>query len=73
MYIRVMEMKQTNTKRELMLDLYEVGESLTVWAYIGKMFDALKNDKITNEQYDLLSGDLLEYCKRENIPTTIQF
>lgn len=66
-----MEMKKTNTKRELMLDLYEVGESLTVWAYILKMFDALKNEQITNEQYDLLSGDLLEYCRRENIPTTL--
>ena len=59
-----------NTLRLLMLDLYEVGESINVFAYAMRLMIALKDNKITSEQYKLLCGDLQNYCERNKLETS---
>lgn len=55
--------------RELMLDLEDVGEEMSPFSYARKMMIALKEDLITDRQYEQLSGDLQLHCQREKIPT----
>ena len=63
-------MNNTNTLRELMLDLCEVGETINAYGYALKMMKALSDKKITSEQYHLLSGSLQIHCQREKIETS---
>ena len=63
-------MKQERIIRELMLCLYEVGETLTSFEYAQLIMKALELDQITSEQFNLLSGELQMYCESENIPTS---
>ncbi len=64
-------MKNQEVIKELMLDIYQVGKTITVWNCISNLFSAVKNEAIPNEQLDLLCDVLLEHCKRENIDTEI--
>ena len=63
-------MTNTNTLRELMLDLCEVGETMNAYGYALKMMKALSNKEITSEQFNLLSGSLQIHCRREKIETS---
>lgn len=58
-----------NTKRKLMLELMDVKNTLDAFKYALKMMIALKQNKITNEQYELLANDLQIYCATEGIKT----
>jgi hypothetical protein len=61
--------KMENTKRKLMLELMDVKNTLDAFKYALKMMIALKQNKITNEQYELLANDLQIYCAKEGIKT----
>ena len=61
------------TLRNLMLDLYEVGETLTPYVYALNLMEALKQDQIDSDQFQLLSGSFELYCKKEKISTNINF
>ena len=61
---------QTNTLRELMLDLCEVGETINSFGYALKMMEALRDEKITSTQFHLLAGDLQIHCQKEKIETS---
>jgi len=63
-------MENVKTLRELMLDLYEVGETINPFGYALKLAQALRKGEITFEQYDLLCGSLQIYCQREKISTS---
>lgn len=56
------------TKRELMLLLMDVGESLNVYGYAKQMMISLNARVITSEQFDMLLGDFEKHCISENIP-----
>lgn len=60
----------TRKIRELILDLYEVGETINAFEYALRMCEALRHEEITLEQFDLLSGTLELYCKQNNIRTS---
>lgn len=76
---KIMKTQKIETKstkkviRELMIDLYEVGETMTSFGYALKMCVALRNNEITLEQFDMLSGDLYLHCQKNKIATSNQF
>jgi hypothetical protein len=61
---------KNQTLRNLLLDLYEVGESINAFQYAYDMMIALKNDEITPREYELLSGSFYLHCKRNQIETS---
>ena len=65
-------MENLKTLRELMLDLYEVGETMNAFGYALKLIKALTKKEITFEQYDRLCGTFQIYCQREKIETSNQ-
>ena len=60
-------MKNSNTLRDLMLDLCDVSESVTALAYFSKLTQARTDNEITWEQYFLLNGDFYSHCQRNKI------
>jgi hypothetical protein len=63
-------MKNSTTLRNLMLDLCEVGESISAFAYASKLMKAVSTNEITFNQFELLSGDLYLHCQRNKIQTS---
>jgi hypothetical protein len=61
---------KNSTLRNLILDISEIDETQNPFAIALKMANALRNNEITSEQYDLLSGNLFLNCKRYNIETS---
>jgi hypothetical protein len=60
-------MKNSTTLRELMLDLCDVGESMTPYEYFSKLFQASVDKEITMEQWCMLNGDFYLHCKKNKI------
>jgi hypothetical protein len=58
--------------RDAILEMYEVGESINVWGYTLRLCISLRENTITNEQFDGLSQQLDWYCEKFNIETTIK-
>jgi len=61
------------TRRNLMLDLMEVGETLTPDSYALRMMEALKSNKIDLNEFDWLTYNFEMYCRTEKISTNINF
>lgn len=61
------------TRRNLMLDLMLVGETLTPYAYALKLMHALKSNEIDNHEFDWLTYNFEMYCRTEKISTNINF
>lgn len=61
--------ENTLTKRELMLLLPEVGETINPFGYAHKLCASLRAGVITFEQFDMLCGDLQLHCEANNIET----
>jgi len=53
-----------------MLDLCEVGESISSYGYALKLMKALSANEITGKQFNLLSGDLYLHCQKNKIQTS---
>jgi len=63
-------MKNSSTLRNLMLDLCDVGESMTAFGYASKLMKALRTNQITFNQFELLSGDLYLHCQKNKVQTS---
>jgi hypothetical protein len=61
------------TRRNLMLDLMEVGETLTPYTYALRMMEALKSNQIDNYDFEWLTYNFEMYCRTEKISTNINF
>jgi hypothetical protein len=64
---------KNKTRRNLMLDLMEVGETLTPYTYALRMMEALKSNQIDNHEFDWLIYNFEMYCRTEKISTNINF
>ena len=60
-------MKKSNIFRELILGLYEVGESTTALAYFKKLTQAKVNDEICWKQYLYLTDNFCIHIKEHKI------
>lgn len=60
----------TSTLRELMFQISEIDETKNPFRIALNMTIALKNNQISNEQFELLAGDLFKACKIYNIETS---
>lgn len=60
-------MTHTNMHRELILDISEITRETNVFEIALKMMDSLKNDLITNSQFEMLLNELIYECKKNNI------
>ena len=61
---------KNSTLRNLMLDISEMDETSNPFTIALKMMNALKNEEITSNQYELLAGDLQTECNRYKIETS---
>ena len=64
---------KNKTRRNLMLDLMDVGETLTPYTYALRMMKALKSNQIDNHDFDWLTYNFEMYCRTEKISTNINF
>jgi hypothetical protein len=55
--------------RDLMLQIEEIDETQNAFSIAYQIMFALQNDEITNNQYELLIGDLKMNCQRYKLPT----
>jgi hypothetical protein len=60
-------MKKSNIFRELILDLYEVGETTTAIAYFTRLTQAKIDDEIDWKQYLFLTDNFCLHVKKEKI------
>lgn len=56
-------------QRELLLQISEIETTTDAFKVAYKMMIALRDEQITSEQYDLLSGELQMTCKSYKIGT----
>lgn len=61
---------KNSTLRDLMLQISEIDETKNPFNIALQMMEALKNDEITSNQYDLLAGDLQMACLRYHYDTS---
>ena len=63
------EKRPFENKRDAMLTLTEVGETLSSFGYCYRLCQSLKHNTVTPEQFTLLSGDLQLHCQINKIET----
>jgi hypothetical protein len=56
--------------RDAILEMYEVGESINVFGYSLRLCISLRENTITNEQFEGISQQLKWYCEKFNIETS---
>jgi hypothetical protein len=61
---------KNSTLRELMFQISEIDETRNPFEIVLQMMNALRESKITFEQFKLLFGNLEIECQRYNIPTS---
>ena len=62
-----MTTEKTITLRELHLELYEVGETITPAYYVELLVHAFKNKSITLTQFTNLYNDFEIYCNKYKV------
>lgn len=62
-------MTTNSTKREILFMISEIEETRNPFAIALKLVLSLKDDKITSNQYELLTGELFYQCERLGILT----
>jgi hypothetical protein len=56
--------------RDAILEMYEVGESISAFGYAYRLCISLRLNTITIKQFDSLSKELEIYCEKLNIETS---
>jgi hypothetical protein len=56
--------------RDALLEMVEVGDSINVWGYSLRLCISLRENTITNEQFDGLCNQLNWHCQVNKIPTS---
>jgi hypothetical protein len=56
--------------RDLMFQISEIDETQNAFSIAYQIMYALQQNEITNNQYELLIGDLKMNCIRYNLPTS---
>lgn len=58
------------TKRELHLQLAEIENTSDAFKFAANLMNALKENIVTYNEYDMFTGDLYWTCLKNNIITT---
>lgn len=58
------------TKRELHLQLAEIENTSDAFKFAANLMNALKENIVTYNEYDMFTGDLYWACLKNNIRTT---